>query len=71
MLSRPNCLPPLPLSLCSEGDFLFVGPAVFDQLEDAKREVQLPEYLANSRFHKVHCDDLFAICFPPVVVWLG
>jgi DNA (cytosine-5)-methyltransferase 1 len=35
-----------------EGDFLFVGPAVFDQLEDAKREVQLPEYLANSRFHK-------------------
>ncbi len=30
-----------------------MGPNVFDQLEDAKRDVQLPEYLANSRFHKV------------------
>lgn len=38
---------------CSEGDFLFVGPDVFDQLEEAKREVNLPEYLANSKFHKV------------------
>jgi len=37
---------------CREGDFLFVGPQVFDQLEGAKREVELPEYLANSRFHK-------------------
>ncbi|PSC75867.1 DNA (cytosine-5)-methyltransferase 1-like [Micractinium conductrix] len=35
-----------------EGDFMFVGPQVFDQLEDAKREVELPEYLKNSRFHK-------------------
>ena len=25
---------------------------MFDQLEDAMRDVQLPEYLANSRFHK-------------------
>ena len=32
---------------------MFVGPQVFDQLEDAKREVELPEYLKNSRFHKV------------------
>ncbi len=37
---------------CREGDFLFVGPAVFDQLDEAKRDVELPEYLANSRFHK-------------------
>lgn len=35
-----------------EGDFLFVGPDVFDQLDEAKRDVELPEYLANSRFHK-------------------
>lgn len=34
------------------GDYVFVGPGVFDQLEDARREVQLPEYLSNSRFHK-------------------
>jgi hypothetical protein len=25
---------------------------VLDQLEDAKQDIQLPEYLANSRFHK-------------------
>lgn len=29
-----------------------MGPAVFDQLDEAKRDVELPEYLANSRFHK-------------------
>ena len=42
--------------LCSrEGDYLYVGPTVFDQLEDAQEERELPEYLANSRFHKVGC----------------
>ena len=25
---------------------------MLDQLEDAKQDIQLPEYLANSRFHK-------------------
>lgn len=34
------------------GDFMFVGPEVFEQMPEAQREVQLPEYLANSRFHK-------------------
>jgi DNA (cytosine-5)-methyltransferase 1 len=34
------------------GDFLFVAPDVFDQMPEATRDVQLPEYLANSRFHK-------------------
>ena len=56
----PTCLPSarifvgrsLACFVCREGDFLFVGPDVFDQLEDAMRDVQLPEYLANSRFHK-------------------
>lgn len=29
-----------------------MGPDVFDRLDEAKRDVELPEYLANSRFHK-------------------
>lgn len=36
-----------------EGDYLYLAPDVFDQLEDAAPERELPEYLANSRFHKV------------------
>lgn len=54
-LLTPSLPPPLLSSLLPsprEGDFLFVGPTVFDQLEDAQQDVQLPEYLANSRFHK-------------------
>lgn len=35
------------------GDFLFLGPEVFDAVEGARSIVQLPEYLSNSRFHKV------------------
>jgi hypothetical protein len=35
---------------------------VFDQLEDAKSDVQLPEYLANSRFHKVGCGGIKQFC---------
>jgi DNA (cytosine-5)-methyltransferase 1 len=34
------------------GDFMFVGPEVFEQMPEASHDVQLPEYLANSRFHK-------------------
>lgn len=34
------------------GDFMFVGPEVFEQMPEANHDVQLPEYLANSRFHK-------------------
>ncbi|KAL6767831.1 MET1 [Auxenochlorella protothecoides x Auxenochlorella symbiontica] len=34
------------------GDFLFLGPEVFDAVEGARSIVQLPEYLSNSRFHK-------------------
>lgn len=32
---------------------MYVGPEVWDQLEEANPERELPEYLANSRFHKV------------------
>lgn len=35
------------------GDCLFLGPEVFDAVEGARSAVQLPEYLSNSRFHKV------------------
>ena len=34
------------------GDFMFVGPEVFEQMPEAQRELTLPEYLSNSRFHK-------------------
>jgi DNA (cytosine-5)-methyltransferase 1 len=33
------------------GDFLFVGPEVFDQMPEAQRDVNLPEYLTG-KFHK-------------------
>eukprot|EP00887_Chlorella_sp_A99_P005231 scaffold1.g5231.t1 len=35
-----------------EGDFLFVGPEVFDQLDAAQDKRERPEYLANSKFNK-------------------
>ena len=34
------------------GDFMYVGPEVFDQMPEAKEEVELPSYLSNSRYHK-------------------
>ena len=34
------------------GDFLFVSPKVFDQMPEAVNDVKLPEYLAQSRYHK-------------------
>ena len=34
------------------GDYVFVSPGTFDQLQGAIRDVQLPDFLANSKFHK-------------------
>ncbi len=38
-----------------------MGPEVFDQLE-AQEERELPEYLANSRFHKASHVWCSAVC---------
>ena len=38
--------------LYAPGAHVFLRPDLFDRLEGARREVALPEYLANSRFHK-------------------
>lgn len=46
-----STLPPTP-PCRREGDYLYLVPGVFDQVEAAE-ERELPEYLANSRFHKV------------------
>ena len=36
----------------SEGDFLFLGPEVFDQLDAARDTRERPDYLKNSKFNK-------------------
>jgi DNA-cytosine methyltransferase len=35
-----------------EGSYLFISPEVFDQLPGVAKEVKLPDYLKNSKFHK-------------------
>ena len=34
------------------GQFVFVGPDVFDQMPEAVRDLEVPSYLKNSRHHK-------------------
>ena len=34
------------------GQFIFVGPDVFDQMPEAVRDLEVPSYLKNSRHHK-------------------
>ena len=34
------------------GDFMFIAPEVFDQMPEAVQEIELPDYLAQSRYHK-------------------
>lgn len=54
------------LSVCSVGDHVFLSPQLFDQLED-KQEINLPEYLKNSKFHKAS-SAVLNCCWPHLPV---